>query len=75
MVTSMVGPISCPHPSGDARPGNTTISLPPSPIPHVAPSPIPMLTVSSTDHMAPHIPQAVDATVNQSDPTPHDECQ
>ena len=76
IVTSMVGPINCPHPGGDAVPRHTrnmTITLPPSSIPNVVPSPIPILTVSSTDYTAPHIP--VDATVNQSDRTPHDECQ
>ena len=76
MVTSMVGPISCPHPSGDAVPqhtGNMTIPQPPSSIPNVVPSPIPILIDSSADHAAPQIP--VDATVNQSDHTPHDGCQ
>ncbi len=76
IVTSMVSPISCPHPSGDAvlqHTGNTTITFPPSSIPNVVPSLIPILTISSADHAAPHIP--ADATINQSDRTPHVECQ
>ena len=76
IVSSMVGPIGCPYSSGDSVPrhiGNTTITFPPSSIPNAVPSPIPILTVSSADHAAPHIP--ADETINQSDCTPHDGCQ
>ena len=73
IVTSTVGPISCPHPSGDAVPlhtGNTTTTHPPSSIPNVVPLPIPMLTDSSADPTLP-----ADTAVNQFDRTPHDGCQ
>jgi len=76
IVSSMVDPISCPYPSGDAVPrhtGDTTTTFPPSSIPNVVPSPIPVLTASSADHAAPHMP--ADPPINQSGHTPHGGCQ
>ena len=75
IVLSRIDPLSRPYPSGDAVPrhtGNTTISFPPSSIPNIAPPPIPILTFSSADHKAPHIP--TDEFVNESDRTTHDGC-
>ena len=73
IVSSMVDPISRPYPGGDAVPRHTvdtTITFPPSSIPNVVPSPIPILTVSSADHAEPLMP--ADPPINQSGRTPHD---
>jgi hypothetical protein len=76
VIVSSIVDHSCPDPSGDTvlrHTGNTTTTFPPSSVPNVVPSPSPILIVSSADHAAPHIP--ADATINQLDHAPRDECQ